>query len=58
MAMSEEQKQIIILKMKTGLKIVWAVLKPIAIVVVAVGVVIFGAIFQIISASISGKGRR
>jgi hypothetical protein len=58
MAMTEEQKQIVILKIETGFKILWAILKPLAILVLAVGVVVFGALFSILGASLTGKGRK
>ena len=58
MAMSEEQKQIIILKTKAVFQVIWAILKPLALVVLAVAVVVFGALFSILGASLSGKGRK
>jgi hypothetical protein len=58
MAMTEVQKQIIILKIETAFKIAWAVLKPLAIIVLALGFVVFGALFSILGASLTGKGRR
>lgn len=58
MAMSEEQKQIMIAKTKAVFQIIWAILKPLAFVVLAVGVVVFGALISIIGSSFSGKGRR
>jgi hypothetical protein len=58
MAMSEEQKQIMIVKTKAVFQIIWIILKPVAFVVLAVGVVVFGALISIIGSSFSGKGRR
>ena len=58
MAMTVEQKQIVILKIQTTFKIIWAILKPLAFVVIAVGIVVFGALFSILGASLTGKGRR
>jgi hypothetical protein len=58
MAMTEDQKQIMILKTKAVFQIIWIVLKPLAFVVLAVGIVVFGALFSIIGASFSGKGRK
>jgi hypothetical protein len=58
MAMTEQQKQIMIAKTKAVFQIIWAILKPLAFVVLAVGVVVFGALISIIGSSFSGKGRR
>jgi hypothetical protein len=58
MAMTELQKQIVLLKVETGFKILWAILKPLAVIVLAVGIVVFGALFSVLGASLTGKGRR
>jgi hypothetical protein len=58
MAMTEEQRQIVILKVETGFKILWAILKPLSLIVLAVGFVVFGALFSILGASFTGKGRK
>jgi nitrogen fixation/metabolism regulation signal transduction histidine kinase len=58
MAMTELQKQIIILKIQTAFKIIWAILKPLAVIVLVVGFVVFGALFSILGASLTGKGRK
>ncbi len=58
MAMTEVQKQIVILKIETAFKIAWAVLKPLAVIVLVLGFVVFGALFSILGASLTGKGRR
>ena len=58
MAMTEKQKQIVILKIETGFKILWAILKPLSLIVLAVGVLVFGALFSILGAALTGKGRR
>jgi hypothetical protein len=58
MAMTEQQKQIMIAKTKAVFQIIWVILKPLAFVVLAVGVVVFGALFSILGASLTGKGRK
>jgi hypothetical protein len=58
MAMTELQKQVLLLRIETFFKISWAVLKPLAIIVLALGFVVFGALFSILGASLTGKGRR
>ena len=58
MAMTELQKQVLLLRIETFFKIAWAVLKPLAIIVLALGFVVFGALFSILGASLTGKERR